>query len=67
MEQECPECGNKALRERSTPSLKNIRLRKVGDRHASVVCDNCSTTFTMEMKKVDVRTVEIEESEADSW
>lgn len=67
MDMECPNCEKKALRERSSPSLKNIRLREVGSSHAPVVCDECGSTFNMEMERIDVETVDVEENEADGW
>lgn len=65
--QDCPACGNKALRKRSTPSLKNIKLRSVGNLHAPIVCDSCQKTFKMQLSEVTTSSTDVEQNSGIDW
>lgn len=43
----CPNC-EQILRERGLNSLRNIRLRSIGNDYDKYVCENCRDTYSSE-------------------
>lgn len=46
----CPDCGNKAIRERAANVPKNVKRRELGDVRKRFVCDNCE--FSADLSQV---------------
>lgn len=67
IDSDCPNCGNRALRERAKSSLENIRRREIKSKHARIVCDHCRTTFNSELVEVKPPSADVDENGGTDW